>query len=419
MARIRTIKPEFFDHDGLYDAGVESGLGPYVRLFFAGLWTQCDKDGRFSWKPRVLKVRILPFDEGVTGDQVLAALEAGDFVRRYEVDGKLYGYIPAWHDHQSIQTKEKSGESKLPDPTPENTLDPANTAEIQGDVTGTTRGRDRDMTGTCLASSGKEGKGKERKGKEGGNTSPLAEEATFSAESPDPPSPSPKPQKHPITRADSGASHHKPESDDVSAIKRGWCTAWREVHGSAYAPLGDQVKRREAEAARDLADAIAAGSYTLPRIISGMRRMLGDAKAKGNSLKLTLSIYRNQAQEWGSGAQAGDRATADPSEFAERARAATKASEAREDLARAESHSIVEAAKGQDVGGYIEQLEAERDERSFRLRSGEAEPDDEIRAKAIGHALPELRRMVQARASPAPLSVDGKAELLATLRSAG
>ena len=48
MARIRTIKPEFFRHEALYEAEHETGLP--LRVAYAGLWTAADREGRFQWK---------------------------------------------------------------------------------------------------------------------------------------------------------------------------------------------------------------------------------------------------------------------------------------------------------------------------------------------------------------------------------
>jgi hypothetical protein len=60
MARIRTIKPEFFRHEGLQDLEA-ANPGNYIMLVFAALWGHCDKAGHFVWKPRSLKLDILPF----------------------------------------------------------------------------------------------------------------------------------------------------------------------------------------------------------------------------------------------------------------------------------------------------------------------------------------------------------------------
>lgn len=109
--RIRTIKPEFFQHEGIFDLEVQVGLP--VRLCFVGLLTCCDREGRFKWRPRNLKTDILPYDE-VDFGAVLTALETGGFVRQYAVDGEVYGYIPTFLRHQVINKREAL--SRIPAP---------------------------------------------------------------------------------------------------------------------------------------------------------------------------------------------------------------------------------------------------------------------------------------------------------------
>lgn len=113
--RIRTIKPEFFVHEGLYDLEHETKLP--VRVAFAGLWCVADREGRFVWRPRTLKVAILPHDV-VEFDAVLDALERGRFVRRYEVDGVQYGVIDTLKIHQVINQREAASAIPAP-PAPE------------------------------------------------------------------------------------------------------------------------------------------------------------------------------------------------------------------------------------------------------------------------------------------------------------
>lgn len=111
MARIRTIKPDFFKHDGLYDAEQETGLP--LRLAFAGLWTVCDREGRFAWRPRTIKTDVMPYDD-IDFSSVLDALETHGFVHRYTVDGTAYGVIPSWDRHQAINQRE--AKSVIPEP---------------------------------------------------------------------------------------------------------------------------------------------------------------------------------------------------------------------------------------------------------------------------------------------------------------
>jgi hypothetical protein len=144
MARIRTIKPEFFTHEALYEAEVESGLP--LRVAFAGLFTQADRDGRFKWSPRQLKLGCLPYDD-VDFSRVLHALVTRGFVKKYEINSVVYGLIPSFKDHQMFNNKEKA--SSLPEPVEFIEL-----------------ARDDHASITRESFSQGERKGKERKGKE-------------------------------------------------------------------------------------------------------------------------------------------------------------------------------------------------------------------------------------------------------------
>ena len=61
MARIRTVKPELFRHDHLFDCEMRSGFP--LRLAFIGLFSVCDRDGKFKWNPKIIKLDVLPYDE--------------------------------------------------------------------------------------------------------------------------------------------------------------------------------------------------------------------------------------------------------------------------------------------------------------------------------------------------------------------
>ena len=139
MARIRTIKPEFFKHEELYEAEIEEKLP--LRLAFAGLWCQCDREGRFKWRPNQIKLDVLPYDK-CDFSRVLDALATRGFVVEYESDtGDRYGFVPSFLAHQVINNRES--QSQLPCP-------------FDASVT-------RDPRGLSMH----KGKGKEGKGKEG------------------------------------------------------------------------------------------------------------------------------------------------------------------------------------------------------------------------------------------------------------
>lgn len=79
------IKPEFFDDPDVAD------LSMTARMFFIGLWTQADKEGRLVDDVRRLKARIFPFDD-VDVEALAVELHGKDMIRRY-VAGDKHGYI--------------------------------------------------------------------------------------------------------------------------------------------------------------------------------------------------------------------------------------------------------------------------------------------------------------------------------------
>jgi 5-methylcytosine-specific restriction endonuclease McrA len=109
--RIRTVKPGFFLNEELADLEHETGLP--VRVAFVGLWCAADREGRFEWRPRRLKAAVLPYDE-VDFGLVLSSLESRGLVMRYEAEGKTFGVIPTFKEHQVVNQREAA--SKIPRP---------------------------------------------------------------------------------------------------------------------------------------------------------------------------------------------------------------------------------------------------------------------------------------------------------------
>ncbi len=112
MSRIRTVKPELFRHEGLFEAEIANKLP--LRLAFIGLLTCCDREGRFKWRPQCLKLDILPYDD-LDIAKILDALAKLGIIKKYEHQGKWYGCIPSWSRHQQINHREI--ESNIPDPS--------------------------------------------------------------------------------------------------------------------------------------------------------------------------------------------------------------------------------------------------------------------------------------------------------------
>jgi hypothetical protein len=114
MARIRTIKPEFFRHEGLQDLEAQHP-GNYGMLVFVGIWSVCDRAGRFEWRPRQLKLDILPFLD-FSMESTLELLRSAGFIVRYVVDGRTYGLIPSFEKHQRFTGKEATEPPRFPAP---------------------------------------------------------------------------------------------------------------------------------------------------------------------------------------------------------------------------------------------------------------------------------------------------------------
>jgi hypothetical protein len=153
--RIRTYKPEFFTHPLLADLDRISQLP--VRISLMGLWSCSDREGRFKWDARRLGAQILPYEQ-IDFEMILNILAENEFIIKYEVDGKTYGFVPSFSRHQVINNREQ--ESSLP-PFQQPNL-------FSTELTRVNTGENTDETTRADACSGegkerKEGKGKERR----------------------------------------------------------------------------------------------------------------------------------------------------------------------------------------------------------------------------------------------------------------
>ena len=105
MARIRTIKPEFFTSEDI------TSLTPLARLFYVSLWCESDREGRLEWKPGTFKLRYFPADECSIFDLAKELIKHGLIVL-YEFEGKTFAEIPTFKEHQVINNRE--AESNIP-----------------------------------------------------------------------------------------------------------------------------------------------------------------------------------------------------------------------------------------------------------------------------------------------------------------
>lgn len=104
MARIRTIKPEFFTSEDIVE------LSPFARLLYIAIWCEADREGRLNWKPKTFKIRYFPADS-LDIDALCKELIDRRLVVLY---GDGLAYIPSFSRHQHVNPRESK--SELPDP---------------------------------------------------------------------------------------------------------------------------------------------------------------------------------------------------------------------------------------------------------------------------------------------------------------
>lgn len=142
MARIRTIKPEFWTDETLSECSVSA------RLLFIGTWNFADDAGNIEGSPKQLKMKIFPADSFDIEPLIKELVQHGLLIE-YEANEKKYLHIRGFTKHQRINRPS----------------DPFNPPyQIHGGLT---------------EDSPPEGKGRERKGKEGKGKEGIPEKIKF------------------------------------------------------------------------------------------------------------------------------------------------------------------------------------------------------------------------------------------------
>lgn len=101
MARIRTIKPEFWSSPGL-------PTDPWERLLFVAMWNWADDYGIGTANERELLAFAFPNDPQIDAAdlrRMLASVRRAFGVEFYMVAGRPYYAIPSWEDHQKIDRR--------------------------------------------------------------------------------------------------------------------------------------------------------------------------------------------------------------------------------------------------------------------------------------------------------------------------
>lgn len=105
MARIRTVKPEFWTDETLAE------LTRDVRLLFLGLLNHVDDEGRCVDNEKLVKAAVFPLDDDVDSTIVRRWLDELSTTRRvvlYEVAGRRYLQVANFKKHQKIDRPKTS-----------------------------------------------------------------------------------------------------------------------------------------------------------------------------------------------------------------------------------------------------------------------------------------------------------------------
>jgi hypothetical protein len=142
MARIRTIKPEFWKHEDLSELPAET------HMLAAALLNYSDDEGYFKANPKLVKAECCPLrDDSTNVRRMLEQLVSIGYIRLFfGTDGKEYGHVAQFLKHQRVDRPKDSEIKALEDST--------NNRRIIDEP------------------SSPEGKGREGKGTGNGNTNP-------------------------------------------------------------------------------------------------------------------------------------------------------------------------------------------------------------------------------------------------------
>ena len=100
MARIRTIKPDFWTDEKLTECSISA------RLLFIGTWNFADDNGNLDRSAKQIKARVFPLEQ-LDCEPLLQELIAQGLLIEYSHDERLYLHIQGFNKHQLINRPSK------------------------------------------------------------------------------------------------------------------------------------------------------------------------------------------------------------------------------------------------------------------------------------------------------------------------
>jgi hypothetical protein len=156
MARIRTIKPSFWEDE------LVGALTPVERLVFLGCFSLADDEGRLRGSAAWVRNQLFAYDDAVTREDVELALQRLHALERIVLYGSAqrYVHVPNFAKHQKINRR---SESQLPPPSktnPTHKIEPGVMQGIHDQLTEPSRSPHGALT-DGMEWNGMEGKGRE------------------------------------------------------------------------------------------------------------------------------------------------------------------------------------------------------------------------------------------------------------------
>lgn len=148
MARIRSIKPEFWTSEQVVECSRDA------RLLFVGMWNFCDDSGVHPASIKRIKMEVFPGDFDVDEASIRRMIDellSNGLLQEYSIENNDFWLVTGWY-HQKID--KPNFKFPLPD----------------GEIPTTTRRPFDDRSPP--EGKGREGKGRERTGKEGSGDTP-------------------------------------------------------------------------------------------------------------------------------------------------------------------------------------------------------------------------------------------------------
>ena len=276
MARIRTVKPEFWTSEQIVECSRDA------RLLFIGMWNFVDDGGVMPANARTLKMRVYPGDDDITSENIRGLIDeliTNGLIECYSVENKEYWAVTGWH-HQKIDRPNP----KYPGPKKADGSEPIRrTIDVQSPPEG--KGREGSLReGKEPDSSLRSESGRERRSPEGkadlteiaeqvrrcseptGGELDLTEIPQFLQSCAEPAETPPIPE----------CLDRKPEADDVTLYKRG-----KEVLGKKSGGVVTRLKNAVGlEQAMGIVE-LAAGKADPVQYIGGVLRKK-DAESDGH-----------------------------------------------------------------------------------------------------------------------------------------